>query len=98
MIVVGWILPRTLPKIFPLNLRAYYVAVYGRTLLASVPFVLACWFVRTVIQPASLVSFFFWGFLSLPAYIAPAWLIAMSAEERAMAMRAIAGRRGHHPA
>ncbi len=70
MIVVGWILPRTLPKIFPVDLRAYYVAVYGRTLLASVPFVVACWLVRTVVQPASLASFFFWGLVSLPAYIA----------------------------
>lgn len=97
MIVVGWILPRALPKIFPLNLRAYYVAVYGRTLLASIPFFLACWFVRTVVQPASLASFFIWGFVSLPAYIVPAWLIALSGDERARAMRAIAGRRGPRP-
>ena len=29
-----------------------------------------------------LASFFFWGILSLPAYIVPAWLIALSDEER----------------
>ena len=68
MIVVGWILPRKLPTILPVNLRSYYGEVYGRTLLASIPFVVACWLVRTVVQPASLPSFFFWGILSLPAY------------------------------
>jgi glycosyltransferase involved in cell wall biosynthesis/O-antigen/teichoic acid export membrane protein len=94
MIVVGWILPRALPKIFPVNLRAYYGAVYGRTLLASVPFVLACWLVRTVVQPAGLASFFFWGLVSLPAYIGPAWLIALSGEERARALRVIGRYRG----
>jgi glycosyltransferase involved in cell wall biosynthesis/O-antigen/teichoic acid export membrane protein len=98
MIVVGWILPSALPRIVPVNLRAYYGAVYGRTLLASVPFVLACWLVRTVVQPADLASFFFWGLVSLPAYIAPAWLIALSAEERARALRVIAPRRGPRPA
>jgi O-antigen/teichoic acid export membrane protein len=97
VIMVGWVLPRALPKVFPLDLRAYYVAVYGRTLLAAVPFALACWLVRTVVQPAGLPSFFFWGSVSLLAYIPPAWLIAMSGEERAQLLRAIAGRRGVRP-
>ena len=58
MIIVGWVLPRKLPKILPLNLRTYYAEVYGRTLLASVPFVVACWLVqngRTAGQPARLL-------------------------------------------
>ena len=55
-----------LPKISPLNLRATTLVVYGRTLLASIPLVLACWLVRTVVQPAGLASFFFWGIVSLP--------------------------------
>ncbi len=93
IIVVGWILPKALPKVVPINLRAYYAEVYGRTLLASVPFVVACWLVATVVQPANLVSFFFWGILSLPAYIVPAWLIALSDEERARALRLIIARR-----
>ena len=97
MIVVGWILPRYIPKIVPINLRAYYAEVYGRTLLASVPFVVACWLVTTVVQPASLASFFFWGILSLPAYIVPAWLIALSDEERERALRAITRRSGSRP-
>ena len=97
IIVVGWILPRQLPKIVPVNLRAYYREVYGRTLLASVPFVVACWLVATVVQPASLASFFFWGILSLPAYIVPAWLIALTDEERALALRVITRRGGPGP-
>jgi glycosyltransferase involved in cell wall biosynthesis/O-antigen/teichoic acid export membrane protein len=97
MIVVGWILPRTLPKILPMNLRAYYGEVYGRTLLASVPFVVVCWLVNTVVQPASLTSFFFWGILSLPAYILPVWLFALSDEERTRALRVIARRDGPRP-
>ena len=94
MIVVGWVLPRALPKIFPFDLRAYYLSVYGRTLLAAVPFVVACWLVRTVVQPTNLPSFFLWGFLCLLAYIAPAWSVALTAEERALAMRTIGRRRG----
>ena len=89
VIIVGWVLPRMLPKILPMNLRTYYAEVYGRTLLASVPFVVACWLVQTVAQPASLPAFFFWGILSLPAYIVPVWLIALSDEDRTRVLRAI---------
>jgi glycosyltransferase involved in cell wall biosynthesis/O-antigen/teichoic acid export membrane protein len=98
VIVVGWILPKALPKIVSVDLRAYYRTVYGRTLPASIPFVVACWLVRTVVQPGDLASFFLWGVLSLSAYIVPTWLIALSDEERARVLGVIAPRRGPRPA
>jgi O-antigen/teichoic acid export membrane protein len=92
-IIVGLILPRTLPKIFPVNLLAYYWSVYARPLVAAVPFAAACWVIRSVIQPQRLSVFLLLGILSLVTYAVPAWLIAMTADERAHLQRAVGGRR-----
>jgi O-antigen/teichoic acid export membrane protein len=88
LLVVGWILPRSLPKVFPFDLRAYYLDVYGRTLTAAVPFLLVTWTIRTVLQPANLISFFAWGTVSLLAYVVPTWFIALSGSERERILRA----------
>ena len=93
IVVVGWVLPRALPKIFPVELRAYYAAVYGQTLLAAVPFAVVCWLIQAVAQPASLLSFFLWGGASLVAYAPPAWFVALSSDERAHFVRAVSARR-----
>jgi hypothetical protein len=53
--------------------------------------------VRTVVQPAGLPSFFFWGSASLIAYAAPAWFVALSSEERAHFLRTLTARRGARP-
>lgn len=97
IIVVGWILPRTLPRVFPINLRDYYWNVYGRTLLAAIPFVAATWAIRSIVQPASLVSFFLWGALSLLAYVPPVWLFALSGDDRSQLLLALGARRGRPP-
>ncbi len=89
VIMVGIILPRALPGIFPVSLRAYYLEVYGRSLTAAVPFFIATWVIRTLIQPASLPSFFAWGALSLVAYLVPLWLIALSQGERTHLLRVL---------
>jgi O-antigen/teichoic acid export membrane protein len=89
IIVVGWVLPRALPKIFPVNLRAYYLNVYGRTLSAAVPFFIATWIIRTVVQPPNFTSFFAWGTVSMIAYVVPVWLLTLSADERAQLLRAV---------
>jgi O-antigen/teichoic acid export membrane protein len=88
-VIVGWVLPRALPRIFPVSLRAYYLNVYGRTLLAAVPFALATWAIRTIVQPATLPGFFAWGGLSLVAYAVPVWLIVLSSGERAHLARVV---------
>jgi O-antigen/teichoic acid export membrane protein len=82
MIVVGWVLPRALPNIFPVDLREYYRTVYGRTLLAAVPFALVCWTIRDIVQPPNLPSFFLWGLASLVTYVVPVWLITLTDDER----------------
>jgi O-antigen/teichoic acid export membrane protein len=89
ILVVGWVLPRALPGIFPIDLRAYYANVYGRTLSAAAPFLLATWFIRTVVQPPSLVSFFAWGAASLVTYLVPVWFIVLSDEERTHLLRVV---------
>jgi len=99
ILVVGWILPRTLPRIFPVSLRDYYLAVYGRTLAAAAPFFVVTWLIGSVIRPASLVTFFAWGMASLAAYAVPLWLHGLSDAERAHLLRATgAGRRRREPA
>jgi O-antigen/teichoic acid export membrane protein len=87
IIVVGWVLPRALPRVFPVDLREYYRVVYARTLLAAIPFALACWFLRTVVQPHTLPSFFVWGLASLPFYVVPVWLITLNGDERLHLLR-----------
>jgi O-antigen/teichoic acid export membrane protein len=87
MIMVGWILPATLPRSFPLNLRDYYAAVYGRTLPSALPFLVTTWLIRAFVQPPTMLSFFAWGAVSLIAYIVPIWLVAMNHEERARMLR-----------
>ena len=89
MIIVGWVLPRALPKAFPVNLREYYLAVYGRPLLAAIPFALVCWMIRTVVQPPDLPSFFLWGLTGAVSYLVPAWMISLSSDERQHLMRVV---------
>lgn len=89
VLMVGWILPRALPKMFPFDLRAYYLEVYGRSLAAAVPFALATWMIATVVQPATMVSFFAWGGLSLVTYLGPLWVIALSENERTHLLRVL---------
>lgn len=89
VIVVGLVLPATLPKLFPISLRDYYVAVYVRPLAASVPFWIACWLVERVVRPGDLLSFLAWGVLSLVAYVVPCWLVALTGAERAHVSEAI---------
>ncbi len=93
ILIVGWVLPRALPKLFPMNLRDYYVAVYARTLVAALPFVAATWFISAVVRPATMTSFLAWGFASLAAYAVPVWFISMNDEERSH-LRRLAGGRG----
>jgi O-antigen/teichoic acid export membrane protein len=87
VIVVGVILPRALPRIFPVDLGEYYRVVYGRTLLAAIPFALVCWLIRTVVQPPDLPSFFLWGMAGLVTYLVPVWLITLTADERTHLLR-----------
>lgn len=93
IVIVGWVLPRALPKIFPVELRPYYAAVYGQTLIAAIPFGVACWLVRTVVQPAGLLSFFLWGSATLIAYAVPAWFVALSHDERTYFLRTLSAQR-----
>jgi len=92
VIIVGVVLPRMLPQLFAVRLRDYYAAVYLKPFAASVPFALTCWMIAQAIVPASLVSFFAWGLVSLATYAIPCWLIALSASERAHILEALARR------
>jgi O-antigen/teichoic acid export membrane protein len=82
VIVVGGVLPLILPKLLPLSLRQYYVWVYVRPFLASIPFGAATWLIATSIRPDTLVSFVAWGAASLVTYAIPVWFLAFSATER----------------
>lgn len=79
--VVG-VLPMLLPRLVPISRRHYYTGVYARPLVAALPFAVACWFVRTVAQPADLLSFVAWVAAVLPAYLLPCWAMGLTVEER----------------
>jgi O-antigen/teichoic acid export membrane protein len=89
VIAVVGILPLMLPRLVVIDLREYYRTIYVRPLLSAVPFAAACWLVRTVIQPADLLSFFGWIALALPVYLVPCWAIALSSPERALVQDAV---------
>ena len=89
VLIVGWVLPRALPRMFPFSLRDYYLNVYARTLLAAVPFAAATWAIRTMVRPTTLSGFFAWGGLSFVAYAVPVWLIVLSPGERAHLARVV---------
>lgn len=82
-VVVALYLPNLLPRLFPLDLKEYYVWTYLRPLAASIPFVVACWSIERFVRPASLGVFFVSVAAALIAYAAPGWLLALTAAERA---------------
>jgi O-antigen/teichoic acid export membrane protein len=81
-IVVALYLPNLLPRLFPLNLREYYMWTYVRPLAASIPFVVTCWTIDRFVSPADLAAFFASVALALITYAAPAWFVALTAPER----------------
>ena len=96
-IVVAAILPPVLARWVPINLRDYYQSVYLRPLAASLPFWLACWWIEHVLRPANFLMFFTAIGAALIAYVMPCWLVAFSADERALlagsVMRRVRARR-----
>ena len=82
-IVALGVLPTFMARVLPFRRTDYYTSVYGRPLLASLPFVGACYLIDRVAEPRSLPAFFIAGFISMIAYALPGWLLALSREERA---------------
>jgi len=60
----------------------YYLSVYARPLVASIPFWGTCWYINNVLAPASLPVFIGAIVLALPVYVIPGFLVALSREER----------------
>lgn len=92
MIVVGIVLPMTLPRFVPVVLREYYVSTYVRPLLAAAPFALVCWYIARYLTPASFFSFFALIAIAIPFYLVPTWFVALTGEQRAAARSAIGQR------
>lgn len=97
IIVVAGILPPVMSRWVPIDLRAYYLAVYVRPFLASLPFWAACWVIAHEARPATFFSFFAFIGMALPLYIVPCWFVTLSATERGSLSAAVrqrmAGRR-----
>jgi hypothetical protein len=60
----------------------YYLSVYVRPLVASIPFWIACWYINSVIAPTLLPVFLGAVILALPLYVFPCYYLALSREER----------------
>ncbi len=89
ILIVGCVLPRMLPRLFPIGLWDYYRSVYVRPLAASAPFWISGWLIAAVVRPNNLLLFFVWGTVSLVAYLVPCWLVALTPVERAHVVGAI---------
>ena len=85
MIVVAAVLPSTLPRWIPINLREYYLSTYGRPFLAAAPFAAVCWYIAHMVVPGSFFTFFVCMTLAMPAYLLPVWFIALTPSERTAA-------------
>lgn len=83
IVIVGWVLPRALPRLFPFSLGTYYSAVYARTLLAATPFAVATWAIGALVRPPTMPAFLAWGVASLIVYAVPTWFLALSDDDRA---------------
>lgn len=94
IIVVAGVLPATLPRWIPIDLREYYLATYGRPFLAAVPLAMVCWYLAAVVVPASFLTFFVGMTVAMPVYIVPVWFIALTASERAAARNYVRQRFG----
>lgn len=88
-IIVAGYLPSVLPRLFPINLRDYYVWTYLRPLVAAIPFALVCWYVDRIVQPANLITFMIAVGISLVAYVVPTWFLALTDPERMRATDAL---------
>jgi O-antigen/teichoic acid export membrane protein len=82
IIVVLAILPPTLRRWVPIDLRGYYLAAYVRPLVASLPFWAACWFIATEVRPADFLTFFASVGAALVTYVVPCWFVVLSLDER----------------
>lgn len=82
MVVVAFLLPAALPKVFPFDLSRYYRQVYLKPILASVPFGLGSWVVLRTWRPESLAAFFLMTALCLVLYVVPVWTFTLDAPER----------------
>jgi hypothetical protein len=96
--MVGAILPRLLPAIGPIRLREYYHWTYLRPALAAVPFAVTCWALEHLLAPRDLVTFLVAGVISLVSYVVPVFALALTPDERALAMRTLRLRTGRAPA
>jgi O-antigen/teichoic acid export membrane protein len=82
-IVVLIVLPLRVCPIVGLSVGTYYMSTYGRPLLAAVPFAAGAWAVATYHPPKNFLEFFaLVGALSA-VYLASAWFVAMTGEDRA---------------
>jgi len=81
LVVLVW-LPRLICRTVGLSLWAYFMGVYGRCIVAVVPFVAAAWLVERYVAPNNLLNFFAWVALITAFYLATVYLIALTSDER----------------
>ena len=82
VLIAAGVLPYKMAGVMNFRLRNYYVSIYGRPFLASLPFAGACYVIDTMVSPGSLVTFFPSVAMALAVYVTPCWFLALSAVER----------------
>jgi O-antigen/teichoic acid export membrane protein len=82
LIVVVFVLPAIGAKTVKIKLWNYIGSSYKGPLISTVPFALACYFVRFVYTPHSLLAFFAEVTILLPIYCIGIWIITLTEKER----------------
>lgn len=82
VLIVAGALTISTCRILNIPVLDYYLSVYARPLVASIPFWGACWYINTVLAPASLPAFIGEIVLTLPVYGIPVYFVAFSRGER----------------
>ncbi len=82
LIVVAIALPRAVSRTTGISVSAYVRSAYLRPLVAVLPFALACYWAREVLQVESLFMFFTELALLMPIYVLSVWTIAFNRSDR----------------
>lgn len=88
VIIVGLVMPRILRAELGIDLGQYYRTVYVRPLLAATPFVATLLYVERMFRFGGLSMFVAAVAASTATYFVPAWMFALSGEDRARILKA----------
>jgi hypothetical protein len=82
VLFMGIALPLFVRRILNFSVFDYVLNIYIRPIVASTPFVVTCFAVKTLFPSTTLLEFMFKVGLAMPVYFVSIWLLCLTAMER----------------